>query len=255
MDENLAVIKFFAKQYLMPRLGRRPPYNSFLNNHMEHEWEHQFKNLSECISNAKFLYANSWRPEDTITVLQPEAIAKLVERTSRGLDFHNSVARTVGLLECLDSHYETIVKVIKVEYFPEAERGILQQFGVEDPDEDLAAIVYIMKEEIGRCKNKSECRISEKLDNAKEYLRKAADAANLSTQVKDEDKKFIKSPRWFKGLGQIAQGTAISLANLALGLGILSFPVSPETKTWGALVSATTGVGQILTGIGEIRGE
>ena len=64
-----------------------------------------------------------------------------------------------------------------------------------------------------------------------------------------------KPRRWFKGLGQISQGAALSIANVALALGTLKFPVSPETQTWGAMASVATGIGTVLSGIGDLRNE
>lgn len=255
MDEQLAVLKFLANEYLVPRFGRRPPYNSFLNSHMNEEWHAQFRNLAECVSTAKFIYANTWREEDSASVLQPAEISKFVDHISTGLDFHNSVARTIGLFLCLDSHYNTIVKVIKPEYFPESEHNILRQLGYENPGEDLSAILFLMKERVQQRKSRPEQTLSEELDSTKVHLRKEAQAANLASKLSDEKSKFTRTPKWFKAAGQIAQGAALSIANLALALDILSLPVSPETKSYGALVSATTGVGQILSGIGDIRGE
>ena len=64
-----------------------------------------------------------------------------------------------------------------------------------------------------------------------------------------------RSRRWFKGFGQIGQGAALSIANVALAIGAIHFPVSPETQTWGALASVATGIGTVFTGVGELRNE
>jgi hypothetical protein len=56
-------------------------------------------------------------------------------------------------------------------------------------------------------------------------------------------------------LGKIGRGAGISIGDVCLAAGILKFPVSLETQTWGAIVSATTGVAMIMDGIGELRGE
>jgi len=72
-------------------------------------------------------------------------------------------------------------------------------------------------------------------------------------KIKESEKK--KSRRWFKGLGKIGQGAALSIANAALAVGVIHFPVSPETQTWGALASVATGIGTILSGVGDLRGE
>jgi hypothetical protein len=67
------------------------------------------------------------------------------------------------------------------------------------------------------------------------------------------DKK--KPRRWFKGLGHIVQGAAMSLADLGLAFGVLDFAVGVETRSWGALVSVTAGVGTIMNGAGDLRNE
>jgi len=62
-----------------------------------------------------------------------------------------------------------------------------------------------------------------------------------------------KSRRWFKGVGQVAQGSALSIANVALAIGVLKLPVSAETQTWGAIASVATGIGTVLNGVGDLR--
>ena len=72
---------------------------------------------------------------------------------------------------------------------------------------------------------------------------------------KESDDQPRKSRRWFKGLGQIAQGSALSIANVGLAMGAITIPVATETASWGAIVSSITGVGMVLNGIGEFWGE
>ena len=45
------------------------------------------------------------------------------------------------------------------------------------------------------------------------------------------------------------------MGNIGLAFDLLGFPVSAETKTWGSVVSVTTGVGLIMSGVGDLRGE
>jgi hypothetical protein len=101
--------------------------------------------------------------------------------------------------------------------------------------------------------------------SARDQLQQAAERLALVQQQFDEFKKSQgkevsneapkKSRRWFKGLGQIGQGAALSIANVALAVGVIAFPVSPETQTWGALASVATGIGTVLNGVGELRNE
>ena len=75
----------------------------------------------------------------------------------------------------------------------------------------------------------------------------------LNSEVRE--KAPMKSRRWFKGLGQIGQEAALSIANVALAVGVIRFPVSPETQTWGALASVATGIGTVLNGVGDLLNE
>jgi len=88
------------------------------------------------------------------------------------------------------------------------------------------------------------------LEKARQDLKEDEKSGKESVATKPR-----KSRRWFTGLGKIAQGTALSIANIALAVGALHFPVSPETKTWGSVASVATGIGTIFAGIGDLRNE
>ena len=47
----------------------------------------------------------------------------------------------------------------------------------------------------------------------------------------------------------------MSVADIALAAGALKFDVPDETRTWGTLVSVTAGVGTMMNGAGDLRGE
>jgi hypothetical protein len=128
---------------------------------------------------------------------------------------------------------------------------------MKDPKSNLQGIIYLLKSRNkGKFRSSNEKSVSHQLKYTVEKLSEA------QSEFKETDKELIekkekakKSRRWFKGLGQIGQGAALSIGDIALAARMLTFPVSPETQTWGALVSATTGVGMILNGVGELRGE
>lgn len=64
-----------------------------------------------------------------------------------------------------------------------------------------------------------------------------------------------KHRRWWKGLGQIAEGAALAVADVGIAVGAFKLPVSPETQTYGLVVSAAAGMGKIMNGLGDLRGE
>ena len=47
----------------------------------------------------------------------------------------------------------------------------------------------------------------------------------------------------------------MAITNITLAAGVWIVPLPAETTSVGAVVSATSGIGMIFTGIGELRGE
>lgn len=180
---------------------------------------------------------------------------KTVELT---LEKNNRYAEEIGFFSAIDSYFLEIVEGMKPEYFPNEDLQILRKLGSQEPESELRAIIYIIK------------KYSQK--HRDEFIYREISIAKrcneIKNQIDEENKKFFwmknvnnmknedrPGKRWFKGLGQILQGAAISIANIGLAAGWLRFPVSPETQTYGAFVSVTTGVGLVLNGVGDLRGE
>jgi hypothetical protein len=97
--------------------------------------------------------------------------------------------------------------------------------------------------------------VEEKLEKADAEFQEQVDAATKHLPEATSKNFPKKSRRWFKGLGQISQGTALSIADIGLAISVLKLPVSPEAQTWGAIVSVITGIGTVLNGIGDLRNE
>ena len=135
---------------------------------------------------------------------------------------------------------------MKMERMPPQEVDVMRQLGSSEPEAELSALVYIVK---SKSKSKYSCndlKVSRQLESLEQKLEELK---------KNSDKPPKKSRRWFKGLGQIAQGSALSIANISLAMGAISIPIAAETAGWGAIVSSITGVGMVLNGVGEFRGE
>jgi hypothetical protein len=163
-----------------------------------------------------------------------------------------------GFLDALEAHPAEILDGLAPHHLPAVDREVLRDMGSVNPEADLAALVYRAKGQKHRLEQRSrEGSIRQELRNAEERLAEVErEFDEFRRQGTDGNlKEPAKSRRWFKGLGQIAQGTALSIANAALALGVLKFPVSPETQTYGAMASVATGVGTILAGVGDLRNE
>jgi hypothetical protein len=131
--------------------------------------------------------------------------------------------------------------------------------GSPNPDVELRALVLRAKARRERLRqNSRELAVLQQLKHAEKRLTDAQEEFEKCRKVQEEgesEQRVTKSRRWFKSLGQIAQGAALTIADVALAVGALKFPVSPETQTWGAVASVSTGVGTILGGVGDLRNE
>ena len=145
-------------------------------------------------------------------------------------------------------------------HLPEADKDVLREMGSVNPEVELRSLVYSAKRELYRIDHRSsDLRLRQELGYAEQKLKQAETDFERHLEVKKREESPEEVPkktrRWFKGLGQISQGAALSIANVALAIGTLNLPVSPETQTWGAVASVATGIGTILNGIGELRNE
>ena len=61
-----------------------------------------------------------------------------------------------------------------------------------------------------------------------------------------------KKRRWWKGIGQVVQGAAVAAADIGLLIGILHFPVSAETRSYGLSCPSPAGFGTIMNGVGDL---
>jgi len=131
--------------------------------------------------------------------------------------------------------------------------------GSSDPDMELRGLVYAAKIRSERVQRQfRELSVRQELQNCEKELEQAGKIFSEVSKVKDKEeieKMPKKSRRWFKGVGQIAQGAALSIADVALAIGALKLPVSPETQSWGAIASVATGIGTVLNGVGDLRNE
>ena len=59
----------------------------------------------------------------------------------------------------------------------------------------------------------------------------------------------------FKGVGGIAQGALLTAVDVSLLAGWWALPLGPETAKVGSVVSIVTGIGTIMAGVGDLRGE
>lgn len=249
-------LRFLFERYVRPQLAR------VRDRHMHHgEWEF-FYYLNGAVRAARmvrFLEADCRFAEDIYRTFTLERIEAAVSGTASCVEFSNNLTDAAGFLDAIDLHLSEIAGGLSASNLPEADENVLREMGSVDPKAALRGLVYRAKRWMeGRDRQGRDTGLRQELQYAEAKLKK--EAADFQERIKA--KKEQPSPEipkkgrpWFKGIGQISEGAALSIANLTLATGTLQLPVSPETQTWGSITSVSVGLSTVLSGIGELRNE
>jgi hypothetical protein len=255
-DEYREFLTFLFERYVRPRI---PRVRRRFHHHMGDEWGYHVDQATRAGQVLRFVENYCDDDEDVYRTFTAERLARAVSDACYSFEFSNRTIEEAGFLDAIEGHTREILADLQPDHLPEAEREVLREMGSFNPEVELRALVYQAKASIDKIEqSERELPIRQQLKYAEERLKK--DAVDFE-EVKKSDNQIPpvlaakRSRRWFKGLGQIAQGSALSIANVALAVGALHFPVSPETQTWGAVASVSTGIGTVLSGIGDLRNE
>ena len=182
-----------------------------------------------------------------------------VRSIRRSLRVSTDLATDIGMLDLLADYEDLILAGMQFNDLPKEDEKALRLLGEADPSGALLAAFLSVKHRQNHRRSSDENyrSIEEQLRSIEGRLDRVIEAAeqNSDLSLGRKAEKPPRSWRWFKGLGEIAQGTALTLADCGLAAGLIVVPVAPTTQTWGAIISSITGVGTTLHGIGELRGE
>jgi hypothetical protein len=234
---------FLFERYVRPQLAR---VRSRHHHHVMDGDDFAYQ-LDRAVSSARifrFIESHSGDDDDPYNTFTKERLSRAVAETSYSLHFSNRLIQEAGFLDACEFHAREIADGITSVRLPDVDIEVLREIGSLNPELEMRGLAYRAKAFLEQGAQSPGSRgLRQQLQRAEEELKGA-----------DED--TAKKPRrWFKGVGQIAQGAALSIADVALVVGTLHLPVSPETKTWGALASVATGIGAICSGIGDLRNE
>ena len=255
-SEYREFLSFLFERYVRPRIAR-----------VRHRYRHHFEDelsyhLDQAIRSAqvlRFVESYCHDDEEVYRTFTLERLKSAVSETRYSFDFSNRLADEAGFIEAIESHMREIADGLGAGYLPDADKDVLRETGSPNPEVELRSLVYRTKAWLERGdRRESELSLRQELRYAEEKLKDADDSFDKLVKAKKEETSEEvpkKTRRWFKGLGQVAQGATFSIANVALAIGTLKLPVSPETQTWGAMASVATGIGTVLSGIGDLRNE
>jgi len=255
-EEYQEFLAFIFERYVRPRI---PRVRRRFFHHMMEEWYYHLEQAEQAALIPRHIenYCND--DEDVYQTFTMDRLTRAVSDTRYSVDFSNRAAEEAGFIDAFEVYSREILTGLQPMHLPNADKEILREMGSPNPDIEIRDLVFRAKawqesfEQMSR-----DASVRQQLHYAEERLAKAQqDFEDIKRLEKAEtnDAHPKKSRRWFKGLGQLGQGAALSIANIALAVGVIQFPVSPETQTWGAIASVSTGIATILGGVGDLSNE
>ena len=240
--EYRVFLSFLFERYVRPRLRK------MRRTHGHFETEPYRSLVDQAVSAARVFRfnENDYYDDDIYATFTAERIETAVSDSQNSTMWSYRSADEAGFLEAYRAHAREITAGLTVRHIPEADKQIVREIGSIAPDLEIEGLIVVARAELERRQREGLV-----LEVKEEDFRLVKEAVQKGTDEQTPKKKV----RWFKGLGQVSTGAAFSLANLAMAFGALNVPVSAETQTWGAFASVITGLGTILSGIGELRGE
>lgn len=247
-------IKHIYFEHIEKRLG---PWKRRHWHHLD-DIGYNITGLTRSLRAMRFLQDYAEGSEDLGGVFTPEVMKNIVERIKYGVQENNRIVVDTGIADLLQDYLKEIVEGMNHEHFPQADVDALRESGSSDASREIVAIVYLMKSrKEDWIRSKGDYRFSRRLVQAREEVERVVESLPKETP-KGEDQKNDKvavKRAVFKGIGSIGQGALLTLTDVSLLMGMWGTSISPDTTTVGAVVSITSGIGLILTGVGELRGE
>jgi hypothetical protein len=250
-------LSFLFERYVRPRIAR---VREHYDHHMMDEFSYHVDRAVRAAQILRFVesYCDDGN-ENAYVTFTIERLKAAVFQTRYSFEFSRRIADEAGFLDACESHAPEIASGLATVHLPDVDKELLREMGSPNAEVELRSLVYRAKSRMeAGDRLLQELGLRQELRHAEEILKK--DTAEFGTDVQTEkgrppEEVPRRSRRWFKGLGQIGQGAALSIANVALAIGTLHLPVSPETRTWGAIASVATGIGTVLNGVGDLRNE
>jgi ATP-dependent Lon protease len=255
-QEYAEFMSYLFERHVRPRMSR---LRHRLDHHMKEEVHNYLDRAERSARIFRFIESYCEDSDDVYRTFTPDSLARSTSDVRYSLSFSTRVTEEGGFLDAYEEHEYEILNCLKPEHLPEADKEIIREIGSVNPDVELRSLVYAAKQRMHKVERQHrEVSLRQEMRNFEKRLEQTEQSFRKVAELKEPEMnndRPKKSRRWFKGVGQIAQGSALSIADVALAIGVLKLPVSAETATWGALASVATGIGTILNGIGDLRNE
>ena len=267
-----AYLRFLYERDIAPavqryRLELRPrPFDSDYEN-----FEYPLSRLAR--ANSVLRLANN--SPDLYETFRPSAITQTLQDASAGAGMHSEMANRLGFAELLDSDFLTIARRMTPEMLPPEEAELLRQFGFPDVAESLAGMVHVARQHAETASTQfQEVRPSRAMSKVAETLEPAINDHKRIEQLEEEiaairqQSQVVsnqeiqrlqrqinagrKPRRWWNAIRKIVQGTAASLADIAVAVGVGTTVAPPA---WLTILSVVSGVSTLTEAADDLRRE
>jgi hypothetical protein len=256
--EYRELLEFLFERHIRPHM---PAIRERLDHHLHDEWSHQLARAIRAAKLTRFIEAYCASDDEVFRTITREQLQRTIRDAAYSEGFAHRLIERGGFEEVIEQYAAEIATGLSPDHLPAVDEAVMREIGSPNPRVELRLLVSHAKTMLERRARYSEGKFVQMVrqGDLEERLEQAAkefeqDPNSMSDDNPDHPHPK-KSRRWFKGIGQIGQGAALTIANVGLAASVFHLPVSPETQTWGAITSVIAGLGSIANGIGDLRGE
>jgi hypothetical protein len=247
-EEWRELVKHIYHQSIEPKIRQhRKNFHPF---HWVEDFPYGVDRLMRAMRALRFIEANFDEDDDLTKYLTLEFLQRTLDELSEGLNLNRRYVMDTGIAEVIEEFFEEIVDGMDTGDIPEQDIEALKLSGSVDPRAELQLSMM-------RLKKKKEIIIRRNKEGSISYTVKQSEERiqRRKEQIKESNSNRPPRKKIFKGLGSICKGAMLTVVDVSLVAGMWPLGLSVETTTVGAVVSITTGLGDILNGVGEMRGE
>jgi hypothetical protein len=248
-EEWNELVKGICNQKIKPKLRKiHRKYHPF-------EWFENFpfrdRGIYKASRTIKFIDENFDDEDDLTNVFNKEYLDNTLDNLRRGVVHNNRLVVKTGISDVVEEFWDEIVDGMEISDIPEADFEALREAGSYDPKSEIhVSMVRIKKRKKSiRC-NSKESSLRYSLEKSESIIERKKEVLKECNSNNPPTKRKI-----LKGLGGICRGAILTGVDIGLLAGFWPVPLSPDTTTVGAVASITTGIGDIMIAVGELRGE
>ena len=248
-EEWNELVKSICNQKIKPKL--RNIYRKYHPIELFEEFPFRNRGLYKATRTIKFIDDNFDEEDDLTQVFNKEYLDNTLNNLKWSAEHNNRLVLKTGISDIVEEFWEEIVDGMDISDIPEADFEALREAGSTDPKSEIhVSMVRIKKRKKSVHYNSKESSITYSLEKSESIVERKKEVLKECNSNNPPTKRKI-----FKGLGGICRGAILTGVDIGLLAGFWPVPLSPDTTTVGAVASITTGIGDIMIAVGELRGE